>query len=106
MNVVERVTKAYEVVGKTLDNLRFRKRNYLSTFNTPSGQAVLSDLARFCRANESCYAGDRDKHLIAEGRREVWLRITQHLNLSSQELFTLYRGGTVERLLLKEEDND
>jgi hypothetical protein len=29
---------------------------------------------------------------VLEGRREVWLRIQQHLNLTTEQLFQLYGG--------------
>lgn len=81
-----------EVAMRVIDALKGRKRNYQLTFETPAGQAVLIDLARFCRATETCFHPDARLHAVAEGRREVWLRIQQHLNLNSQQLFTLYQG--------------
>lgn len=74
--------------------LRSRRRNYQLAFGSPAGREVLVDLARFCRANETCVIpNDRDKTLVLEGRREVFLRIQQHLNLTSEQLFDLF-GGT------------
>jgi len=81
---------------ETLQFLATRKRCYQLTFQTeqPANQKVLEDLARFCRANETCVVpGDRDRSLLLEGRREVWLRIQQHLQLSPEFLFALYTGG-------------
>lgn len=58
---------------------------------------VLEDLAKFCRAAETCVVpGDRDKSLLLEGRREVWLRIQQHLHLTDEELMVLYKGNTAQ----------
>lgn len=78
--------------------LRDRKSAYKGTFamNVVANQIVLSDLAVFCRANESCVVpGDHDRTMLLEGRREVFLRITQHMNLSPEQLFELYtRKGT------------
>jgi hypothetical protein len=54
---------------------------------------VLKDLARFCRANESCYHPDPRTHALLEGRREVWLRIQQHKGLTGEELMALYRAN-------------
>lgn len=71
------------------DYLRRRKQNYQLTFKSPAGEQVLADLALFCRANETCFAADPRVHAVAEGRREVWLRIQQHLNLSSEQLYVL-----------------
>lgn len=72
-----------------------RRKAYQLTFNdlSPAHKVVLTDLAFFCRANESCVVpGDRDKTLMLEGRREVWLRIQQHLQFSTDQLFQLYGG--------------
>lgn len=80
---------------KTVNFLRLRKRAYQLVFGGGSiaQQSVLIDLAVFCRANESCVVpGDHDRTLLLEGRREVWLRITQHLNLTGEQLAKLYNG--------------
>lgn len=72
--------KVQEILGD-------RQRAYLLVFNTVAGKAVLDDLAAFCRANETCVVpGDRDRTWVLEGRREVYLRIGAHLNLSTEEL--------------------
>jgi hypothetical protein len=71
-----------------------RSTAYRITF--PKGgrasDVVLADLARFCRAH--CSTFHPDPHVAArlDGRREVWLRIVEHLNLSSDELIALYGG--------------
>lgn len=62
----------------------------MHTFNAPNGRVVMADLARFCRANTTCFHEDPRIHAVLEGRREVWLRITQHLNLPLEELAKLY----------------
>ena len=82
-----------EIWNKTLDFLRGRKRAYQLTFGreNQAAQVVLMDLSQFCRAAESCVMpGDHDRTLLLEGRREVFIRIQQHLNLSSEELMQLY----------------
>lgn len=87
--------KLTEAVYRTLDFLRSRKKAYQLTFNKRDGSAVfvLRDLAVFCKATVTTEVpGDRDKALILEGRRQVWLRIQNHLNLTSEELFALYSG--------------
>jgi translation initiation factor 2 beta subunit (eIF-2beta)/eIF-5 len=84
----EIVARAY---GLLLDGLRERKKGYHAI-----PQVVREDLARFCRAFESCVVpGDHDRTLLLEGRREVWLRCTQHWNLTAQELAVIYRATTV-----------
>ena len=75
--------------------VRGKQIDYLLTFQKeqPANVRVLEDLAEFCRANERCVVpGDRDKSLILEGRREVWLRISQMLGLSPDEAFAYFSG--------------
>ena len=67
-----------------------RRTAYVATFNCPTGIEVLIDLAKFCRANETCFHMDARAHAVAEGRREVWLRIQQHLQLSPEQQFALW----------------
>lgn len=67
-----------------------RQRAYKLAFNGESGRIILEDLARFCRASETCFHPDPRIHAVMEGRREVWLRITEHLNLSQEELANLH----------------
>lgn len=84
-----------------LDQLRkalmTRRWAYQSTFRAPTADAVLKDLARFCRAHES--TAHENPHVAArlDGRREVWLRIAQHLNLSPDQLWELYSGRPASR---------
>jgi hypothetical protein len=61
----------------------------------PAGQNVLQDLAKFCRADTTCFHADPRIHSALEGRREVWLRIQKHLNLSSEELYAIFGGQTI-----------
>jgi len=72
------------------DFLARRRTAYVKTFMGPMGQEVLSDLARFCRANESTFHPDPRAHAVAEGRREVFLRIQKHLQLTDDQLWSLY----------------
>lgn len=72
-----------------------RRTAYVRTFDTPFGAEVLADLAKFCRAQESTFHPDARVHAVAEGRREVWLRIAQHLNLSEEDLWRAYGGAPV-----------
>jgi hypothetical protein len=77
---------------RALDWLRQRKRAYTLALTSPAGQEVLIDLAKFCRANETCFHEDARKHAVLEGRREVWLRVQQHLHLTTDQLMALYSG--------------
>lgn len=83
---------------KLFEFLRQRKRAYQLAFGSPAGVLVLEDLAKFCRANETCFHPDPRLHAVAEGRREVWLRIQQHLNLTPEQLVQLYSGHNLNAL--------
>lgn len=78
---------------KTLNFIRRRKMAYVNLFNpeSVSGQEVLKDLAKFCRANQSCFHADPRIHAALEGRREVWLRIKQQVNLTDEQLFAILK---------------
>lgn len=82
------------IIDQVKNLLRTRKSSYVQTFEgVGASRAVLKDLARFCYANKTAFHADPRAHAVAEGRREVWLRIQQHLNLSSDELFNLTQEG-------------
>jgi len=51
---------------------------------------VLVDLARFCRASQSTFHPDARLAAQLDGRREVYLRICQHLKLTEDQLWSLY----------------
>ena len=74
-----------ELVGK-------RQLAYQRVFDKdlPYAPYVLQDLAKFCRAHETTFSSDERVHAILEGRREVWLRIQTHLNLTQEQLWELY----------------
>ena len=69
-----------------------RKRAYEAVWRTKDGQILLEDLAKFCRATESTFHPDARVHALQEGRREVWLRIQQHLKLTDEDAWALYTG--------------
>lgn len=62
---------------------------------------ILEDLALFCRAHTS--TANSNPHVASrlDGRREVWLRIQQHLRLDNESLWRLYDG----RKLVKRDDD-
>ena len=90
MTVVE---QWYAKFGKTLDFLRGRSQSYKLTFGNPTGNRVLADLAKFCRANDTTFHADPRIAANLDGRREVWLRIQNHLRLNPEQLMSLYAGG-------------
>jgi len=60
------------------------------------GQVVLADLAKFCRATSSTAvvspvsrSVDPIATAMAEGRREVWLRLMAHLHIDERVVFNL-----------------
>jgi hypothetical protein len=85
-----------------IDRRLHRKADYQNCFLTPegkptaAGERVLKDLARFCRANQSTTVVspltrtvDPVASALAEGRREVFLRIVRHLYLDDAYLTRL-----------------
>ncbi|UOF83094.1 hypothetical protein [Caudoviricetes sp.] len=72
-----------------------RKQAYQQVFNIESIHArrVLVDLARFCRANTTTFHENDRAHAVLEGRREVWLRIQNHINLDPDEFTKTYGKG-------------
>ncbi len=68
-------------------------RAYHVCFSSPSGQLVLTDLSKFCRAAETCVVpGDQYATFILEGRREAFLRIQQFARLMEDEILQLRLG--------------
>ena len=84
--------RAARHLGK-LSILENRKQMYVRTFKSPTGEAVLKDLARFCRSNKSTFHTDPRVSAVLQGRHEVFLRITQHLGLTAEQLLQLYDGA-------------
>lgn len=78
MNIREKVREA----------VHRRRQAYKLTFSKEgvAQQAVLTDLARFCRAHKSTFHPNNLVAARLDGRREVWLRIQHMLNLSEDEL--------------------
>lgn len=79
------------MVARARSFLTSRKRAYQITFDPDNqhAQAVLRDLAHFCRSQESTFHPDARVEGRLDGRREVWLRITQHLKLSVDDHYHL-----------------
>ena len=75
-----------QLVDQVKDFLVTRAQAYKRTFSGIYGERVLIDLASFCRANESTFNPDARAEGILQGRREVWLRISKHLDLTNDQL--------------------
>jgi hypothetical protein len=68
----------------------FRRSSYKKTFDNPEGKKVLADLKRFCKATVPTADLNNEKvTYLLEGRREVWLRIQAHLQLTEDEIYQL-----------------
>lgn len=78
-------------------NKLFRRRQtaYVQTFSGPNAEVVLADLKRFCRATvPTADLTNPNATYLMEGRREVWLRIVSHLNLTDEEVSQLVENYT------------
>ncbi len=69
---------------------RFLSYNHVFDPKNQFTQDVLKDLAKFCRAHQSTFHQDPYMSSKLDGRREVWLRIEQYLNLSLEEIYKLH----------------
>jgi hypothetical protein len=80
------------LLSKAKSYLTGRAQAYRRTFDPESvaAQAVLRDLAKFCRGTESTFHPDPRVHALLEGRKEVLLRIQNHLDLSPDKLWEIY----------------
>ena len=79
--------------------IRGRTFAYSQVFqkNSKFSRVVLKDLAKFCRAHETTFHADPRVHAALEGRKEVWHRIQEHLNLDEHELFELHKVKDIPR---------
>lgn len=70
-----------------VDEVREHKAAFQMVFGSPAGQQVLELLEPFCRASQTCVVpGKPDMTSVLEGRREVWLRIQDYLNLPAEAI--------------------
>ena len=87
---------------KAVQRILNRKAAYRRTFMDASGnisrdgEIVLADLRKFCRANSTTVivspiskSIDPLAMAMAEGRREVWLRLIAHLHIDEKQVFNL-----------------
>jgi hypothetical protein len=78
-----------------LDLIRLRKQAYAHVFKEDDRfvQVVLADLGRFGRANQSTFHIDQRMNDVLTGRREIVLRIADHMGLDERELYEKYVLG-------------
>ncbi len=86
-----------EIEAKAKSHLFTRQTAYKVLFGTESEalKMVFNDLKEFCRAETSSFHADPRIHAVLEGRREVWLRIADHLQLNPEELWKKYGEGNL-----------
>lgn len=67
-------------------------RAYKLAFGSPAGEAVLEDLAQFCRAHATCATApgpgkpiDVQRTFMVLGRNEVWHRIQRFIAMTPGE---------------------
>ncbi len=87
-----------EILVKVHEYLKGRSMAYRNVFHVESrsAQAVLTDLAKFCRANKSTFHPDPHVQAALEGRREVWLRIQHFTKLDPDQLWKVYGKKDIE----------
>ena len=90
--------------GSTFDFLGMRSRAYRNKFPFPNQDPVLEDLARYSYATKSTYHPDPREHARREGRKEVFQRIQNHLNLTPEQLFIIYNHPSVVAKYMEEPD--
>lgn len=85
-----------ELAKRYLSN---RRTAYQRVFARPDVDVtiVLDDLAKFCRAHDSTFHVEHSASAVLEGRREVWLRIAHHLNLTEEQIWELYGNRTLSK---------
>ena len=69
-------------------NFILRKhQSYKQVFGGEAGKRVLGDLARFCHMTQTTHViGDPSGAALLEGRRQVFLRITEMCGLTGEQI--------------------
>ncbi len=94
-------------VAEVLHETEQLKTAYQIAFGAGAASgAVLDDLRRFCRGDSPCWSEDARHHARLEGRREVWLRIQDQLNLQPEDLLQKRVGDTYVVMKIEPEDED
>ncbi len=86
------MTDRQDQISQAQGVVAYRQQAYVRVFSLEHNkfaEEVLRDLSEFCRARKSTFHEDPRMHAVLEGRREVWLRIEEHLNLSPTDLYKL-----------------
>jgi hypothetical protein len=89
------IRRAQQLAINTLRRMAIaRARSYRRTFMRAGAldrdaEIVLADLRNFCCGNATTFHADPYVAARRQGRREAWLRITQHLNLDEEQVQSL-----------------
>ena len=77
-------------------SLRDRETAFKLTFRNPSGEITLADLLDFCGVfDEAPWHGDQFSQGRVAGRRDVGLRILEHLHLTHEEMYAVIQGRSI-----------
>jgi hypothetical protein len=82
-----------ETIQKYLEVLKNRISSYRTAFDQAQfeNRAVLTDLALFCRMFTTTEEpGQKEDPRVLEGRRQVFLRIQEHLQFDHNQLYQLH----------------
>jgi len=81
-------------IGRKLKN---KVVSYRGAFEGNHGERVLADLATFCHASKTTHVmGDPYGSAQLEGRRQVWLRIREGLDLTDAQINRYMFEATTE----------
>jgi site-specific recombinase len=82
--------------GRQTDVARFKQAYQVFRQNNDVREFVLPDLAEFCHAIEPAPPiSDLFVQGRAAGRRDVWLRLQENINLTEPELYALWQARSI-----------
>ena len=73
-----------------LEMITERKRAFQLAFKSPAGEAVMRELAKYCRVYSTTAHETPNLTFVFEGRRQVYLRIQQYLESSVESLHEMF----------------
>ena len=82
--------------NRAIEKLGFRQRAYQQAFGQPGSPAYLAmvDYAEFCGAFRADAPGLTNEQLReANGRRQAFFYLWEHLNLNQAEIETVFKGA-------------
>ena len=90
------------------DYLTNRRWSFRRVFKleTPDGQTVIMELARFCHINEGVWDESQRRTDVLIGRQEVYQFIMQHLKLTPEQHFELANGKMIQVVSTEEAEGE